>query len=99
MEEKRISMTYADVLNLHVGDCVGIVGYSELATITSIFETVIKTADCSRSFSRTMEVEIIYDLDLIGREHGPERFSFCFDYDTSKKNEMICKFLKKIIYE
>ena len=96
MKEERIKMTYADVLNLHVGDCVGVAGCSEFATVISVFETAIKTVDSSRTFSRTVEVEIVHEL--LGYEPDHERFAFCFDYGDSKENQRNCSFLQKIIY-
>lgn len=95
MKEERIKMTYADVLNLHVGDCVGVVGCSEIATVISVFEMPGKTVDFSRPFSRTVEVEIVHEL--LGCEPDHERFAFCFDYGNSTENQRVCSFLQKII--
>ena len=97
MKEERRSMTYAEALNLHVGDCVGVAGSSEIATVISVFEMPIKLVNSSQAFSRTVEVEI--EHNLLGCEPDYERFAFCFDYGDSKKNQTICSFLQKIIYE
>lgn len=96
MKEERRNMTYADVLNLHVGDCVGVTGCSEIATVISVFETTIKTVDSSRTFSRTVEVEMVHEL--LGCEPDYERLAFCLDYGNPKENQRDCSFLQKITY-
>lgn len=96
---QRQKMSYYDAINLHVGDCVGIDGIMEYATVMRTNRILIKVEDFVKTQRHMLELEISVSYFGAG-EFKEERIWIVLDLakPNSLQNRLALEHLQRFVY-